>query len=158
MKQRAAKIRKEIQLRLYVIICTVQIQSLHKKWLLPCASSHIGLSFTLAVNNQDLLAALCEVWSRTRGILISQLYSSPNIVRVVKSRRLRWAGHVACMGQGRGVYRVLVGKPKVRAHWEDLGVGGRITLSWTSGRQGSMGRTGFGWLGIGPSRGLLWTR
>jgi hypothetical protein len=36
------------------------------------------------------------------------LYSSPNIVRVIKSRRVRWAGHVARMGEGRGVYRVVV--------------------------------------------------
>jgi hypothetical protein len=49
-----------------------------------------------------------------------------NIVRVIKSRRLRWAGHVARMGEGRGVYRVLVGKPKgkrplgrPRRRWED---------------------------------------
>jgi hypothetical protein len=38
------------------------------------------------------------------------LYSSPNIVRVIKSRRMRWAGHVARMGEGRGVYKVLVGR------------------------------------------------
>jgi hypothetical protein len=62
------------------------------------------------------------------------LYSSPNIVRVIKSRRMRWAGHVARMGDGRGVYKVLVGRPKARDHWEDLGVGGRITLRWTLGR------------------------
>jgi hypothetical protein len=43
---------------------------------------------------------------------LSDLYSLPNIVRVVKSRRIRWAGHVALMRQGRGVYRVLVGKPE----------------------------------------------
>ena len=43
---------------------------------------------------------------------LSVLYSLPNIVRVVKSRRMRWAGHVACMGEGRGVYRVLLGKPE----------------------------------------------
>jgi hypothetical protein len=54
------------------------------------------------------------------------LYSSPNIVRVIKSRRLRWVEHVAHMGEGRGVYRVLVGKPKgkrplgrPRNKWED---------------------------------------
>ena len=41
---------------------------------------------------------------------LSDLYSLPNIVRVVKSRRMRWAGHVARMGEGRGVHRVLVGK------------------------------------------------
>jgi hypothetical protein len=43
---------------------------------------------------------------------LHNLYSSPNIVRVIKSRRMRWAGHVARMEKGRGVYRVLVGRPK----------------------------------------------
>ena len=43
---------------------------------------------------------------------INDLYSSPNIVRVIKSRRMRWAGHVARMGEERMVYRVLVGKPE----------------------------------------------
>ena len=42
---------------------------------------------------------------------VDVLYSSPNIVRVIKSRRMRWAGHVARMGGERGVYRVFVGKP-----------------------------------------------
>jgi hypothetical protein len=57
---------------------------------------------------------------------LHDLYSSPNIVRVIKSRRMRWAGHVARMGDGRGVYRVLVGRPKgkrpvgrPRRRWED---------------------------------------
>jgi hypothetical protein len=48
---------------------------------------------------------------------------------VIKLRRMRWAGHVARMGEGRGVYRVLVERPKGRYHKEDLGVGGRITLA-----------------------------
>jgi hypothetical protein len=52
----------------------------------------------------------------------------------------------------------LLGGPKARDHWEDLGVGGRITLRWTLGRQGSMGRTGFSWLRKGSCAGLLWTR
>ena len=43
---------------------------------------------------------------------LNDLYSSPNIVRVIKSRRMRWAGHVARMGEERGAYRVLVGKPE----------------------------------------------
>jgi hypothetical protein len=42
------------------------------------------------------------------------LYSSPNIVQMIKSRIMRWAGHVALMGEGRGVYRVVVGKPEGR--------------------------------------------
>jgi hypothetical protein len=40
------------------------------------------------------------------------LHSSPNIIKQIKSRRMRWAGHVACMGEERKVYKVLVGKPE----------------------------------------------
>jgi hypothetical protein len=65
---------------------------------------------------------------------LHDLYSSSNIVRVIKSRRMRWAEHVARMGEGRGVYRVLTGRPEGKNHWEDLGLRGRITLRWTLGR------------------------
>jgi hypothetical protein len=51
-------------------------------------------------------------WRKLHNAELHSLYSSPNIVRVIKSRRMRWAGYVACMGEGRGVYRVLVGRPK----------------------------------------------
>jgi hypothetical protein len=57
---------------------------------------------------------------------LNYLYSSPTIVRVIKSRSIRWAGHVAWMGEGRGAYRVLVWKPegkrplgRPRCRWED---------------------------------------
>jgi hypothetical protein len=50
-------------------------------------------------------------WRKFRNDAFHNLYSSPNIVRVIKSRRTRWAGHVARMGEWRGVYRVLVGRP-----------------------------------------------
>jgi hypothetical protein len=53
------------------------------------------------------------------------LYSSPNIIRVIKSRRLRWAGHVARMGERRGAYRALLGKPEGSRPLEDPGVDGR---------------------------------
>ena len=49
-------------------------------------------------------------WRRLHNEELNDLYCSPNIVRVIKSRRMKWAGHVACMGEERGVYRVLVGK------------------------------------------------
>jgi hypothetical protein len=65
-------------------------------------------------------------WRKLHNEEISDLYSLPNIVRVVKSRRMRWAGHVARMGEGREVHRVLVGKPegkrplgRPRRSWED---------------------------------------
>jgi len=51
-------------------------------------------------------------WRRLRNEELSDLYSSPNIVRVIKSRRMRWAGHVARMGEEMGAYKVLVGKPE----------------------------------------------
>jgi hypothetical protein len=54
------------------------------------------------------------------------LYSSPDIIRQIKSRRMRWAGHVARMGEGRNGYRVLVGKPEGKDHLEDQGVDGRM--------------------------------
>ena len=53
-------------------------------------------------------------WRRLHNEELNDLYSSLNIVRVIKSRRMRWAGHVARMGEERGVYRVLVGKPEGR--------------------------------------------
>jgi len=53
-----------------------------------------------------------EEWRRLHNEELNDLYSSLNILRVIKSRRMRWAGHVARMSEERGVYRVLVGKPK----------------------------------------------
>jgi hypothetical protein len=51
-------------------------------------------------------------WRKLHNDELHSLYSSLNIVRVIKSRRMRWAGHVARTGEGRGVYRVLVGRPE----------------------------------------------
>jgi len=53
-------------------------------------------------------------WRRLLNEELNYLYSSPNIVRVIKSRRMRWAGHVARMGEEREMYRVLVGEPEGR--------------------------------------------
>jgi hypothetical protein len=51
-------------------------------------------------------------WRKLHNDELHNLYSSPNIIRMINSRRMRWAGYVAHMGEGRGVYRVLVGKPE----------------------------------------------
>jgi hypothetical protein len=75
-----------------------------------------------------------ESWRQFHNDELHSLYSSPNIVRVIKSRRIRWAGHVARMGRGEVFTGFWLGGPKVRDHWEDLGIRERITLSWTLGR------------------------
>ena len=51
-------------------------------------------------------------WRKLHNEELNDLYSSPNIVRVIKSRRMRWAGHVVRMEEGIGVHKVLVGKPE----------------------------------------------
>jgi len=65
-------------------------------------------------------------WRKLHNKELNDLYCSPNIVRVIKWRRMRWAGHVASMGERRGAYRGLVGKPegkrplgRPRGRWED---------------------------------------
>jgi hypothetical protein len=59
------------------------------------------------------------------------LYRSFNIMRVIKSRRLRWAGHVARIEEGRSVFKISTGKPTGKNLWGGLGVDGRTILEWT---------------------------
>ena len=94
-------------------------------------------------------------WRKLHNEELTDLYSSPNIVRVIKSRRLRWVGHVARMEEGRGVHKVLVGKPegkrplgRPRRRWEDNIK--RIFRKW----EGVVG-TGWSWLRIGKGGGRL---
>jgi hypothetical protein len=94
-------------------------------------------------------------WRKLHNDELHSLYSSPNTVRVIKPRRMRWAGHVARMGEGRSVCRVLVGKPegkrllgRPRRRCED-------NIKMDLREIGIDGRTGFGWLRIGSSGRLL---
>ena len=82
-------------------------------------------------------------------------YSSPNIVRVIKSTRMRWAGHVARMGERTGVYRDLVGKPegkrplgRPRCRWED-------NIKMDLQEVGCGVWTGSSWLSVGTDDGNL---
>jgi hypothetical protein len=84
----------------------------------------------------DLRGFVCEYFVTNRSgenfIMRSSMICPPSltIVRVINSSRMRWAGHVARRGEGRGVYRVLVRKLRERDHWGDPGVDGRIILRW----------------------------
>ena len=88
-------------------------------------------------------------WRRLHNEELNDLYSSPNIVWVIKSRRMRWAGHVARMGEERGVYRVLVGKPEGRRPL------GRPRRRWVDIRM-DLQEVGCGymdWIGLAQERG-----
>ena len=76
-------------------------------------------------------------------------------MRVIKSRRMRWAEHVARKGEERGVYSVLVGKPEGGNHWGDLDVDGWIILGRISRRWDVGIWTGLGWPRIGTGGGRL---
>jgi hypothetical protein len=88
-------------------------------------------------------------WRRLHNEELNDLYSSTNIARLIKSRRMRWAGHVARMGEGRGAYRILVGRPggrrplgRPRLRWEDNIKMDIQNVGWAAW-------TGFSWLRIG---------
>ena len=71
-------------------------------------------------------------WRKLHDEELNDLYASPNILRVIiKARRMRWVGHVECMGDRRDAYMVLVGENlRERDHLETPGVDGRIILKW----------------------------
>ena len=92
---------------------------------------------------------------RLHSEVLNHLYSSPNTVRVIKPRRMRWAGHVARMGEERGCIGSQWGNRRVRDHWGDLGVDGWIILGSSSRRWNVGIWTGLGWPRIETGGGSL---
>jgi len=86
---------------------------------------------------------------------LNDLYFSPNIVRVIKSRRMRWAGHVARMVEERGSIGSCWGNRREGDQWRYLGVDGWIILGWISRRCGVSLWTGLGWPRIVTGGGRL---
>jgi len=88
-------------------------------------------------------------WMRLHNEELNDLYCSPNIVWVIKWRKMRWAGHVARMGEERGVYRVLVGKPEGRRPQ------GRPRRRWVDNIRTNLKEVGCGnmdWIGLAQDR------
>ena len=94
-------------------------------------------------------------WRELHNKDLNDLCFSPNIVRAIKSRRIRWAGHIACVGMRRGVHRVLVGSLRGKDYLEDPGVDGRIILKWIFMKWNGVAWTGLIWLRIGTGSGHL---
>jgi hypothetical protein len=92
-------------------------------------------------------------WRKLHNEELNDLYFSPNIVRMIKSRIMRWAGHVAFMGEGRGVYRVLVGKPEGKRPL------GRRRCRWGNNIKmdlQEMGCGGMDWIEMAEDRDRFW--
>ena len=99
-----------------------------------------------------------EEWRKLHNEELNDLYCSPNIIRVIKSRRMRWAGHVARMGERRGLCRVLVGRPEGKSHLEEPDIDGSIILRWISKKWDVGFWTGSNWLRVGTDGWQLWLR
>jgi len=94
-------------------------------------------------------------WRRLHNAELNDLYCSPNIVRVIKWRRMRWAGHVARMCEERGCIGSCWGNRRERDHWGDLGLDGWIILGRISERWDVCIWTGLGWTRIETGGGRL---
>jgi hypothetical protein len=77
-------------------------------------------------------------WRTLNNEELRDLYSSPSTTRIIKSMRMRWAGHVARMGEKRNAYRLLMVKTEGKNHQEDQDVGGWIILGWILERWGGV--------------------
>jgi len=73
-------------------------------------------------------------WRRLHNAELHKLYTSPNVIRVIKSRRMLWVWHVARMGEMRSAYSILIGELNGRDHLDDLGKDGKILLECMSGK------------------------
>jgi hypothetical protein len=94
-------------------------------------------------------------WRRLHNEELNVLYPSPNIVRVIKSRRMRWVGHVSRMGEESECKGFRWGNRRERGHWGDLGVDGWIILEWISRRWDVDMWTGLDWPSIETGGGDL---
>jgi len=120
---------KNLKIKLYSTIILPVVLYGCETWLLTLREEHRPRAFENRVLRRVFGPKRDEVtgeWRKLHNEEFSDLYFLPNIVGVVKSRRMRWAGHVAHMGEGRGVHRVLVGKSegrrplgRPRHRWED---------------------------------------
>jgi hypothetical protein len=86
---------------------------------------------------------------------LHNFHASPNIIRVIKLRRMRWAGNVACMGGMMSAYGILVVKPEKKRQLGHVSAVGRIILEWIFGKCGGKMWVLCVWLRIGTSGGLL---
>ncbi|KAJ4450856.1 hypothetical protein ANN_02287 [Periplaneta americana] len=120
---------KNLKVRIYKTVILPVVPYVCEAWNLTLREEQRLRVFENKVLRKIFEAKRDEVtgeWRKLHNAQLHALYSSPDIIRNIKSRRLRWAGHVARMGESRNAYRVLVGRPagkrplgRPRRRWED---------------------------------------
>jgi hypothetical protein len=150
-------ISKNLKIKIYETVILPVVLYGHETWSLTMGEEHRP-----RVSENRVLRRIFGPkreedgsWRKLHNDELHSLHSSPNIIRVIKSRRMRCAGHAALMGEGRGVYRVLVGRPegkrslgRPRRRWED---NIQMDLRGNRDRLGELDS----WLRIGSSGGLV---
>jgi len=104
---------KNLKIKIYRTIILPVVLYGCETWSLTLREEHRLRAFEIRVLRRIFGPKMDEVtreWRKLQNEELNDLYCSPNIVRLIKSRKMRWAGHVARMGERRGVYKVLVGK------------------------------------------------
>jgi hypothetical protein len=94
-------------------------------------------------------------WRKLYNEELNDLYGSPNVVRVIKSRRTKWVGHIARTGERGDVYRFWWGNLREKDHLEDPDIDGRLLLRWIFRKLDVRSWTGSSWLRIGTGGGHL---
>ncbi|KAJ4439081.1 hypothetical protein ANN_15038 [Periplaneta americana] len=125
----SSQLSKNLKVRIYKTVILPVVLYGCETWTLTLREEHRFRVFENKVLRKIFGAKQDEVtgeWRKLHNTELHALYSSPDIIRNIKSRRLRWAGHVARMGESRNAYRVLVGRPegkrplgRPRRRWED---------------------------------------
>jgi hypothetical protein len=132
--------KKKLKIKIYKTVILLLVLYGCETWSLTLREEHRWRVFENRVLRRIFGPKMEEdgSWQKLCNDDLHGLYSSPTLIRVIKSRRMKWAGHVAHMGRGEVFTGLWFGGPKGRGHWEDQGVGGKITLRRTLGRWGSM--------------------
>jgi hypothetical protein len=149
---------RNLKVKMYKTIIMPVVLYVCETWSLTLREEHRLRVFENRVLRRIFGPETDEVtgqWRKLHDGELHNLYSSPDIIRYIKSRRMRWAGHVARMAEDRKVYRVLVGKP------EDKRLLGRARRRWECGIEMDFREIGWGvwsgfiWLRRGITGGLL---
>ena len=147
---------KNVKIKIYSTIILPVVLYGCETWSLTLREERRLRVFENMVLRRIFVAKRDEVrgeWRKLHNEELNDLYCSPSIVRVIKSRRMRWAEYVARMGERRGVYRFLVGNLKERDHWGDPSVDGRRILIWIF-RNWNVG--GMDWIELAEDRDSWW--